>query len=344
MTLAYRNVLHREPDPVGLTFWLDQLQRGASRGQVMLGFSESVEFIQANGQPIPGPDVWDPRTRPVSGADVWASYRPGCPVGPASLRRLVLQYWDFAGALRVGEVIARDAEVPALLFAFNRACTQRFPLWKMVRVDVYGGDDVASMADGNTSAFNCRRVTGNPTKLSQHSYGNAIDINTRQNPYGTCCRIFPAGWEYYYYNRNGRQGQMMPGGTINHAIAQSLALPGDPLAAAAGSFVSNVTMPPGLFLHSNSYVGVTLRNDANVLPPNAATDCPLREMVRVAHSRWTVEDCFLRGKQEVGLDDYEVRGWRGYHHHMTLVMLALWFLVLQKRRLGGKNRERHDVA
>jgi hypothetical protein len=64
------------------------------------------------------------------------------------------------------------------------------------------------------------------------------------------------------------------GGTINHAIAQSLALPGDPLAAAAGSFVSNVTMPPGLFLHSNSYVGVTLRNDANVLPPNAATDCP----------------------------------------------------------------------
>jgi hypothetical protein len=217
--LAYRNVLHREPDPAGFAFWLDQLQRGAARGQVMLGFSESVEFVQANGHPIPGPEVWDPRTRTVAGADVWASYRAGCPVGPASLRRLVLQYWDFAGALRVGEVIARDAEVPALLYVFNRAFTQRFPIWKMVRVDVYGADDVASMADGNTSAFNCRRVTGNPTKLSQHSYGNAIDINTRQNPYGTCCRIFPAGWEDYYYNRNGRQGQMMPGGIINNAMA-----------------------------------------------------------------------------------------------------------------------------
>ena len=80
------------------------------------------------------------------------------------------------------------------------------------------------MADGNTSAFNCRRVTGNPTKLSQHSYGNAIDINTRQNPYGTCCLIFPAGWEDYHYSRNGRQGQMMPGGTINNAMAAAWSL------------------------------------------------------------------------------------------------------------------------
>ena len=77
---------------------------------------------------------------------------------------------------------------------------------------------------------------------------------------------------------------------------------------------------------------------------NAAVDCPLMEMVQAGHQRWSVEDCFLRGKQEVGMDDYEVRGWRGWHHHMTLVMLALWFLVLQKRRLGKKNHDRHDAA
>jgi len=77
---------------------------------------------------------------------------------------------------------------------------------------------------------------------------------------------------------------------------------------------------------------------------NAATDCPLLELAKAGHRRWPVEDCFLRGKQEVGLDDYEVRGWRGWHHHMTLVMMALWFLVLQKRRLGEKNRDGHDVA
>jgi SRSO17 transposase len=77
---------------------------------------------------------------------------------------------------------------------------------------------------------------------------------------------------------------------------------------------------------------------------NAARDCPLLEMAQAGHNRWPVEDCFLRGKQEVGLDDYEVRGWRGWHHHMTLAMLALWFLVLQKRRLGEKIGQRHDVA
>jgi SRSO17 transposase len=77
---------------------------------------------------------------------------------------------------------------------------------------------------------------------------------------------------------------------------------------------------------------------------NAAANCPLLEMAQAGHNRWPVEDCFLRGKQEVGLDDYEVRGWRGWHHHMTLVMMALWFLVLQKRRLGEKNRDGHDAA
>jgi SRSO17 transposase len=61
--------------------------------------------------------------------------------------------------------------------------------------------------------------------------------------------------------------------------------------------------------------------------------------LQAGHNRWPIEDCFLRCKQEVGLDDYEVRGWRGWHHHMTLAMLALWFLVLQKRRLGGKITE-----
>jgi len=77
---------------------------------------------------------------------------------------------------------------------------------------------------------------------------------------------------------------------------------------------------------------------------NAAPDCPLLKLAQAGHNRWPTEDCFLRGKQEVGLDDYEVRGWRGWHHHMTLVMLAFWFLELQRRRLGGKNQNRHDAA
>ncbi len=77
---------------------------------------------------------------------------------------------------------------------------------------------------------------------------------------------------------------------------------------------------------------------------NAEVKCPLREQARAAHTRWPVEDGFLRGKQEVGLGDYEVQGWRGWHHHQTLAFLALWFLVLQQRRLRGKKRGAGDDA
>ena len=47
------------------------------------------------------------------------------------------------------------------------------------------------MRADNTSAFNCRPVTGNPYRVSQHSYGNAIDINTVRNPYVVGSRVFP---------------------------------------------------------------------------------------------------------------------------------------------------------
>jgi len=77
---------------------------------------------------------------------------------------------------------------------------------------------------------------------------------------------------------------------------------------------------------------------------NAAKDCPLPLLAQVGHTRWPIEDCFLRGKGELGLGDYEVQGWRGWQHHQTLVMLAMWFLVLQQRRLGGKNPDGDDAA
>jgi SRSO17 transposase len=77
---------------------------------------------------------------------------------------------------------------------------------------------------------------------------------------------------------------------------------------------------------------------------NAAPDVPLLKLAQVGHTRWPVEDCFLQGKQELGLDAYEVRGWLGWHHHMTLVMLAMWFLKLETRRLGEKSGGRDHAA
>ena len=61
-----------------------------------------------------------------------------------------------------------------------------------------------------------------------------------------------------------------------------------------------------------------------VFAPAAAT---LAELARVAGHRWTIEECFEVGKQEVGLGDYEIRSWHGWYRHITLAMLALAFLV-----------------
>ncbi len=77
---------------------------------------------------------------------------------------------------------------------------------------------------------------------------------------------------------------------------------------------------------------------------NAAAGVSLLTLAQVGQTRWPVEDWFLQGKQEVGPDAYEVRSWSGWHHHVTLVMLALWFRKLETLRLGEKSSRRYHVA
>lgn len=59
----------------------------------------------------------------------------------------------------------------------------------------------------------------------------------------------------------------------------------------------------------------------------------LKELVRVGSCRHGVEQALNMGKGDVGLDEYELRSWVGWHHHMTLSMLSLWFLVCEHRRI-----------
>ena len=73
-------------------------------------------------------------------------------------------------------------------------------------------------------------------------------------------------------------------------------------------------------------------------------DASLEDLVRVASRRHWIEDDFGRAKGRVGLHHYEVRSWVGWHHHMTLAGLALFFLVLEQRRAGGKNLRDHGPA
>lgn len=69
---------------------------------------------------------------------------------------------------------------------------------------------------------------------------------------------------------------------------------------------------------------------------NAPAEVPLLKLAQVRATRWTIEEDIQSAKGECGLDEYETRGWVGWHHHTALSMLALAFLVLQRVRLGEK--------
>ena len=77
---------------------------------------------------------------------------------------------------------------------------------------------------------------------------------------------------------------------------------------------------------------------------NAGPEVPLAEVVRAQRQRHRVEEVLGAGKGEVGLDHYEVRSWVGWHHHVTLCLVALWFLCLERRRVGGENPRGHGAA
>ncbi|MBL6705023.1 MAG: IS701 family transposase [Planctomycetaceae bacterium] len=59
----------------------------------------------------------------------------------------------------------------------------------------------------------------------------------------------------------------------------------------------------------------------------------LKTLVRIAGSRWAIEECFEQAKQETGLDEYEVRSWIGWHRHITLSMLAHATLAVIRSRV-----------
>lgn len=65
---------------------------------------------------------------------------------------------------------------------------------------------------------------------------------------------------------------------------------------------------------------------------NAPSDTPLKEFARVALAENRIEEAIKRGKSEAGLADYEVRNWRGWHHHQVLSLIATWFLASEARR------------
>jgi hypothetical protein len=154
------------------------------------------------GAPDPG---YQSFVKTVNAVDLPFSWRAGCPVGPGDLRSLTLRHWAFDGQFRTGVLILHRDVVTSVDAVFRHLFTQRFQIERIEPIDVYRGSDPASMDANNTSAFNCRAVTGG-TGWSEHSYGWAIDINPAQNPYVNGRTVLPEAGRQWL-----NRGDVVPG-------------------------------------------------------------------------------------------------------------------------------------
>lgn len=131
--------------------------------------------------------------RPVTAAELGASWRPGCPVPPDDLRRVDLDFLGFDGRVQRGALIVHRDRVDDVIAIFEDLLGQRYPIQRMRTVDHYpDAEDELSMRDNNTSAFNCRAIPGSGS-WSLHAYGRAVDVNPLINPsQGSAAGLEPA--------------------------------------------------------------------------------------------------------------------------------------------------------
>jgi hypothetical protein len=147
------------------------------------------------------------------------SWRRGCPVGPVELRLLRVDHWGLDGRVHRGELIVHRDHARRVLAVLGKLFGARYPIQRMRLVDAYRADDDRSMAANNTSAFNCRRVSGSRS-WSEHAYGRAIDVNPLRNPYVTRGgRVSPPAGRPYADRARRAAGMIHGGDAVVRAFA-----------------------------------------------------------------------------------------------------------------------------
>ncbi|MDO9355443.1 MAG: M15 family metallopeptidase [Solirubrobacteraceae bacterium] len=149
----------------------DPVRAGGTTVQTVEGlppFKATIEPLTAAEREAMTPSVW----------------RKGCPVGLRDLRAVRAKHVGFDGRAHDGILVVHRARAASVRNVLRGLYAAGFPIRRMHPIQRYGGDDSTSIDDDNTSAFNCRAVTGG-TGWSEHAYGRAIDLNPIENPYVT---------------------------------------------------------------------------------------------------------------------------------------------------------------
>jgi hypothetical protein len=145
--------------------------------------SPAVTITASPSKPSPtGPRPFSAKISKVTRTTVEHSWHPGCPVGLDGLRLITMTYWGMDKKTHEGQLVVNADSASKIVKVFHKLYDERYPIRRMELVDKYGGSDFKSIEADNTSAFNCRNATG-ASSWSQHAYGNAVDLNTCENPY-----------------------------------------------------------------------------------------------------------------------------------------------------------------
>ena len=103
------------------------------------------------------------------------SYKENCDIPYSDLRYIRVLHIGFDGLTHIGEMIVNKAIAQDVIDIFWELYSISYPIEKMLLIDDYNADDLESMKDNNSSAFNFRFIEGT-SKRSVHSDGLAIDI------------------------------------------------------------------------------------------------------------------------------------------------------------------------
>lgn len=147
------------------------------------------------------------------------SWHKGCPVGLRDLRLLTVSRYTWDGDPGHGWLVVHVDVAKDVVRAFRHLYEKKFRIRSLRLVDRYGADDNKSMAANNTSAFNCRTVSGTST-WSAHSYGTAIDINPVQNPYVRGSVVQPDRGRRYLDRDDVRKGMIVQPGPVRWAFVR----------------------------------------------------------------------------------------------------------------------------
>lgn len=140
--------------------------------------------------------TYEPISASVKRRILGKSYKKNKNISLSDLRYVKVYHYGYDKKVKKGELIVNKKIAKSVVKIFYELYKKKYPIQKMKLVDNYGANDNKSMRANNTSAFNYRKINGT-SSLSRHSYGMAIDINPRINPWVKGTKVSPTNGKVY---------------------------------------------------------------------------------------------------------------------------------------------------